>query len=137
MIICSFQFSNHLQRHQLYSNEDYLQLPVESISPLNKNTVACESGPDVGLVDIARHQSKIFFLRKIIFRNFLFFSERGILKVNNSIRVAGQLNWQIPNQQFACGLSTSLYDHNPFTGEVNGKSKEISLRLKMFVFYRR
>ena len=47
--------------------------------------------------------------------------EIGILKVNNSIRVAGQLNWQIPNEQFACGLSTSLYDRNPSTGELNGK----------------
>jgi hypothetical protein len=35
-----------------------MQLPVEFISPLSKTTIACESGPDVGLVDIARHQSK-------------------------------------------------------------------------------
>ncbi|CAF4206907.1 unnamed protein product [Rotaria sordida] len=98
-----FQSSNTLHRYQLYSNEDYLQLPIELISPLSKNTLACESGPDVGLVDIARHQKK------------------GILKVNNSIKVAGQHNWQIPNEQFACGLSTSLYDHNPFTGEINGE----------------
>lgn len=48
-------------------------------------------------------------------------SERGILKVNNSIQVAGQYNWQKPNEQYACGLSTSLYDHNPMTGEVNGE----------------
>ncbi|CAF3463624.1 unnamed protein product [Rotaria sp. Silwood1] len=98
-----FQSSNSLDRYRLYSNEDYLQLPVEVISPLSNNTLACESGPDVGLVDIARHQKK------------------GILKVNNSIKVAGQNNWQMPNVQFACGLSTSLYDHNPFTGEVNGE----------------
>ncbi len=58
----SFQSSNHLQRYQLYSNEDYSQLPVEVISPLSATTVACESGPDVGLVDIARHQSKFFFI---------------------------------------------------------------------------
>jgi hypothetical protein len=56
----SFQLSNHLQRYQLYSNEDYSQLPVEVISPLSKTTLACESGPDVGLVDIARHQSRKF-----------------------------------------------------------------------------
>jgi hypothetical protein len=63
MAICfSFQPSNHLQRYHLYANGDYTQLPVELISPLNKTTIACESGPDVGLVDIARHQSKIFFL---------------------------------------------------------------------------
>ncbi|CAF0999657.1 unnamed protein product [Rotaria sp. Silwood1] len=103
MNIYSFQSSNSLDRYRLYSNEDYLQLPVEVISPLSNNTLACESGPDVGLVDIARHQKK------------------GILKVNNSIKVAGQNNWQMPNVQFACGLSTSLYDHNPFTGEVNGE----------------
>ncbi|CAF1580375.1 unnamed protein product, partial [Rotaria sordida] len=53
-----FQSSNTLHRYQLYSNEDYLQLPIELISPLSKNTLACESGPDVGLVDIARHQKK-------------------------------------------------------------------------------
>ncbi len=123
MSICSFQSSNRLRRYQLYSNEDYLQLPVEVISPLSNNTVACESGPDVGLVDIARHQSKIpFFPRKINFQTFFVGLEKGILKVNNSIRVAGQLNWQMPNEQFACGLSTSLYDRNPFTGEVNGKN---------------
>ncbi|CAF0780981.1 unnamed protein product [Adineta steineri] len=102
-IISFFLPSNHLQRYQLYANQNYLQLPVETISPLERNTLACESGPDVGLVDIARHQKK------------------GILKVNNSIKVAGQFNWQIPNEQFACGLSTSLYDHNPVTGEVNGE----------------
>lgn len=55
----SFQFSNHLERYHLYSNPDYTQLPNEVISPLSKTTLACESGPDVGLVDIARHQSKI------------------------------------------------------------------------------
>jgi hypothetical protein len=60
-------------------------------------------------------------LIKLFQNNLLFCLERGILKVNNSIRVAGQLNWQIPNEQFACGLSTSLYDRNPFTGETNGK----------------
>jgi len=68
--ILSFQSSNHLQRYHLYSNEDYTQLPVEVISPLIKTTLACESGPDVGLVDIARHQSIVF---KLIFRNFSFF----------------------------------------------------------------
>jgi hypothetical protein len=116
MNICSFQFSNHLQRYQLYSNEDYLQLPVQTISPLSQNTLACESGPDIGLVDIARHKKK------------------GILKVNNSIRVAGQFNWQIPNEQYACGLSTSLYDHDPFTGEVNGKTK-INFSIKIIYLY--
>jgi len=60
------------------------------------------------------------FFYKINFQTFFVVLEKGILKVNNSIRVAGQLNWQMPNEQFACGLSTSLYDHNPFTGEVNG-----------------
>ena len=69
------------------------------------------------------------FCRKIFLRKFHFSLEKGILKVNNSIRVAGQLNWQIPNEQFACGLSTSLYDRNPFTGEVNGKRKHYSLLL--------
>ncbi|UJR08694.1 hypothetical protein I4U23_012952 [Adineta vaga] len=98
-----FSPSNRLQRYQLYANDNYLQLPVEIISPLSKNTIACESGPDVGLVDIARHQKK------------------GILKVNKSIKVAGQYDWQIPNDEFACGLSTSLYDRNPFTGELNGE----------------
>ena len=104
-----------------------MQLPVESISPLSKTTIACESGPDVGLVDIARHQSRIFF-HEIICPDIS--SERGILKVNNSIRVAGQFNWQIPNEQFACGLSTSLYDCNPSNGERNGKSN-----LFLFYFY--
>lgn len=64
-VFCSFQLSNRLQRYHLYSNADYTQLPVENISSLNNTTIACESGPDVGLVDIARHQSKIspfFFL---------------------------------------------------------------------------
>ncbi len=56
------------------------------------------------------------------------------MKVNNSIRVAGQLNWQIPNEQFACGLSTSLYDHNPFTGEVNGR-KNFSIFLFQNLFF--
>jgi len=107
---------------------------VELISPLNKTTIACESGPDVGLVDIARHQSKIFFLGNY-FSKFHFFLERGILKVDNSIRVAGQLNWQIPNEQFACGLSTSLYDHNPFTGEVNGKKKNPFLIISKFILH--
>ncbi|CAF1655447.1 unnamed protein product [Rotaria magnacalcarata] len=98
-----FRSSGPLHPYRLYSNENYSELPIESISPLSNNTVACESGPDVGLVDIARHQKK------------------GILKVNNTIKIAGQKNWQMPDQQFACGLSTSLYDHNPFTGEVNGE----------------
>ena len=90
---------------------------------MSKTTVACQSGPDVGLVDIARHQSKILFIVKSVFQNFhfFFFLERGISKVDNSIRVAGQFNWQIPNEQFACGQSTSLYDHHPFTGQVNGR----------------
>ncbi len=52
--------------------------------------------------------------------------------MDNSIRVAGQLNWQIPNEQFACGLSTSLYDHNPFTEEVNGKKKPFPYYLKIY-----
>ncbi len=39
-----------------------------------------------------------------LFFQFCLFLGRGILKVNNSIRVAGQLNWQIPNEQFACSL---------------------------------
>ncbi|CAF1052436.1 unnamed protein product [Adineta ricciae] len=95
--------SNRLQRYQLYTSEDYLQLPVEVISALSQNTIACESGPDVGLVDIARHQKK------------------GILKVNNSIKVAGQYDWQKPNEDIACGSSTSLYDRDPFTGEINGE----------------
>ncbi|CAF4025298.1 unnamed protein product, partial [Rotaria sp. Silwood1] len=45
MNIYSFQSSNSLDRYRLYSNEDYLQLPVEVISPLSNNTLACESGP--------------------------------------------------------------------------------------------
>lgn len=59
-VVSSFLPLNRLQRYQLYASEDYLQLPVEVISPLSQNTIACESGPDVGLVDIARHQSNLF-----------------------------------------------------------------------------
>lgn len=70
MRLFSFQPSTELERYHLYSNADYMQLPVESISPLSKTTIACESGPDVGLVDIARHQSKIFFHGIIEFSSF-------------------------------------------------------------------
>ncbi|CAF1018468.1 unnamed protein product [Rotaria sp. Silwood1] len=89
-----FQSSNYLQRYQLYLNVDYSQLSIDVISSLIKTTLTSESGSDV---------------------------KRRILKVNNTIRVAGQLNWQIPNKQFVCGLSTLLYDHNSFVGEVNGE----------------
>jgi hypothetical protein len=66
----SFQSSTRLNRYQLYSNADYLQLPVELISPFSKTTIACESGPDVGLVDIARHQSEIiFFIKHFLKKN--------------------------------------------------------------------
>ncbi len=39
------------------------------------------------------------------------------MKGNNPVTVPGQLNWQIPNEQFAC-------DHNPFTRQVNDKNKK-------------
>ena len=59
----SFQSSNRLQPYHLYSNVDYQQLPVDFVSPFSRTTVACQSGPDVGLVDIARRQSETPFIQ--------------------------------------------------------------------------
>ena len=127
LLLISFQSSNRLQPYHLYSNVDYQQLPVESVSPFSRTTVACQSGPDVGLVDIARRQSERLRPPRFSPRTHtLTFVEKGILKVNNSIRVAGQCDWQLPNEQFAYGLSTSLYDRNPFTDQVNGTRAERS-----------
>ena len=64
--------------------------------PLSRITVARHSGPDVGLSDIARRPTK------------------------EQIPVADASDWQEPNEQYAYGLSTSLYDRNPITGEQNG-----------------
>jgi hypothetical protein len=99
-MLFSFQTSNPFGPYRLYSHADYVQLPVRTISSLSRTTRACQTGPDVGLIDLAGQQSENLF---------------------RTIEIAGQNNWQMPNEQFAYGISTSLYDHDPLTGKTNGQ----------------
>ncbi|CAF0843084.1 unnamed protein product [Didymodactylos carnosus] len=98
----SFNTRNDIIPYRLYSNRDFSLLPNEPISQLLSTTFATYTGPDVGFIDIAPHQ------------------KRGILKVDNTKKIAGHNNWQLPIPR-AYGVSTSLYDQNPITKELNGE----------------
>ena len=104
----SFQASDSCRPYQLYSHSDYLQLPTEVISSLSRTILSCHTGPGDGLMGLAGHQGK----------NPSIFSDITVLP--SKTRVLKMKNWQMPNEDFAYGLSTSLYDRDPLTEQVNG-----------------